>query len=465
METSIKDNWTQIIEFLRDNYDVLPILYRTWILPLEIVKEEEDTVYIAIDESKQGDIKSIIDKKYRIPMQTSIEAITGKSVSVTFTDRSSMPVTDDTDGVSSYYNTDDQKNKALEEKYPFLKSGHSFDNFVVSSSNSLAHAAAVTVAENPNGQVYNPLFLYSGPGLGKTHLMHSISRYIIEHHPEYSLLYTTSENFTNDVIDSLRENKNNKTAMPNLRDKYRNVDVLLIDDIQFIIDKESTLKEFFHTFEALFQTGKQLVISSDKPPSEMDKLEDRYKTRFSSGLPVDIQPPDYETAMAILHVKQESSDIKLGNDILSYIATNARNSIRELEGAYNRVTLSSKFYSPGEDITLEMAENALKDFISDESSVHLTAENIIDVVCNHFNVDKEQLLSERRTDEIAYPRQICMYLCSEYTSLTQQVIAEKLHRKNHTTVINAVKKIKGSLPVDTELQTTITMLKKKLNIR
>ena len=239
----------------------------------------------------------------------------------------------------------------------------------------------------------------------------------------------------------------------------------MIDDIQFIIDKESTLKEFFHTFEALFQTGKQLVISSDKPPSEMDKLEDRYKTRFSSGLPVDIQPPDYETAMAILHVKQESSDIKLGNDILSYIATNARNSIRELEGAYNRVTLSSKFYSPGEDITLEMAENALKDFISDESSVHLTAENIIDVVCNHFNVDKEQLLSERRTDEIAYPRQICMYLCSEYTSLTQQVIAEKLHRKNHTTVINAVKKIKGSLPVDTELQTTITMLKKKLNIR
>ena len=313
--------------------------------------------------------------------------------------------------------------------------------------------------------MYNPLFLYSGPGLGKTHLMHSISRYIIENHPEYKIRYTTSENFTNDVVTSIRESKsNNKSAMTELRDKYRNVDVLLIDDIQFIIDKESTLQEFFHTFEELFQTGRQLVISSDKPPSEMDGLEDRYKTRFASGLPVDIKPPDYETALAILMQKQDESDVKLSNDILSYIASNARHSIRELKGAYNKVILFSKLTRSSEDITLDMAENALKDFISDNAEIRLTAEYIIDIVCSHFHVDKDILLSDRRTDELVYPRQIAMYLCSQYTSLTQQVIAQKLKRKNHTTVQHGVKKIKDSLPVDNELQMDIIMLKKKLNV-
>ncbi len=463
METVIKDNWTQIIGFLRDNYDVLPVLYRTWFEPLEVISESETDVVVAVDESKQGDITSLLDRRYRIPLQTSIVAITDREVTVSFVTRNTG--SDKSDGVSSYYNnSEEQKQKALEEKYPWLRLGHSFDNFVVSSSNSLAHAAAVAVAENPNGQVYNPLFLYSGPGLGKTHLMHSISRHIIEHHPEYKIRYTTSENFTNDVIESMRESKQNSTALPNLREKYRNVDVLLIDDIQFIIGKQSTLQEFFHTFEALFQTGKQLVISSDKPPSELEGLEDRYKTRFSSGLPVDIQPPDYETAMAILQIKQEQSDVKLEDDILSYIAENARHSIRELEGAYNKVILYSKLSRPGEQITKDMAENALKDFISDNQETMLTADYIIDVVCNHFNVDKERLLSERRTEDITVPRQICMYLCSQYTSLTQKVIAEKLNRRNHTTVNHGVNKIKDDMLVDNELQQTITILKKKLNV-
>ena len=457
MDTLIKDNWTQIIEFFRDTYDIIDILYRTWIQPLEVISESDTEAVIAVDESKSGDSTGLIDKKYRIPLQISIEAITNKKVTLTFVTRNAV---DKNESVSSYYN----KHKSIEEQYPYLKLGHSFDNFVVSRSNTYAYNASLVVAENPDGSVYNPLFLYSGPGLGKTHLMHSIARHIIEHHPEYKIRYTTSENFTNDVIESIRDSNQNKSALRNLREKYRNVDVLLIDDIQFIIEKKSTLQEFFHTFEELFQNGKQLVISSDKPPSEMEDLDDRYKTRFSSGLSLDIQPPDYETAMAILSMKQESSDIKLDNDILSYIASNVRSSIRELEGAYKKVILFSKLSRPGEDITLEMAENALKDFISEKSSVNLTAEYIIDVVCNHFNVDKDQLLSERRTADIAYPRQICMYLCSQYTSLTQQVIAEKLKRKNHTTVNHAVQKIKDDLLVDNELQATITMLKKKLNI-
>ena len=463
METLIKDNWNEIIGFLRDNYEVLPVLYRTWFEPLEVISESETEVIVAVDESKQGDITSLLDKRYRIPLQTSIAAITDREVTVSFVTRKAAP--ESSESVSSYYNSEEQRKKALEEKYPWLRLGHSFDNFVVSSSNSLAHAAAVAVAENPNGQVYNPLFLYSGPGLGKTHLMHSISRHILEHHPEYKIRYTTSENFTNDVIESIRENKENSTAMPSLREKYRNVDVLLIDDIQFIIEKKSTLQEFFHTFEALFQTGKQLVISSDKPPSELEGIDDRYKTRFSSGLPVDIQPPDYETAMAILRIKQENSDVVLEDEILSYIAENARHSIRELEGAYNKVILYSKLSRPGmEKITKEMAEKALKDFISDNQETALTADYIIDVVCNHFNVDKERLLSERRTEDITVPRQICMYLFSQYTSLTQKVIAEKLNRKNHTTVNHGVNKIKDDMLVDNELQQTITILKKKLNV-
>ena len=462
METLIKDNWTQIIEFLKENYDVIDVLYRTWFEPLEVISESETEAVIAVDESKQGDITGLLDKRYRIALQTSIAAITEREVRVSFVARNGAPREDDS--VSSYYNSESSKQKSLEEQYPFLKQGHSFDNFVVSSSNQLAHAAAVTVAENPNGQIYNPLFLYSGPGLGKTHLMHSISRYIIEHHPEYKIRYTTSENFTNDVIESIRDGKNNISALPALRDKYRNVDVLLIDDIQFIIEKKSTLQEFFHTFEELFQNGKQLVISSDKPPSEMEGLEDRYKTRFSSGLPVDIQPPDYETAMAILKIKQETADVHLNDEILSLIASNARHSIRELEGAYNKVILFSKLSQPGDEITLEMAESALKDFISDDQSVRLTAEFIIDVVCNHFNVDKDRLLSEKRTEDITVPRQICMYLCSEYTSLTQQAIAKKLNRKNHTTVHHSIEKIRKDILVDNELQQTIIMLKKKLNV-
>ncbi|MEE3467750.1 MAG: chromosomal replication initiator protein DnaA [Eubacterium sp.] len=464
METVIKDNWAQIIEFLKENYEVLDILYRTWIQPLEVVSETETEVSIAIDESKQGDITNLLDKRYRIPLQTSIAAITEKDVRVTFVTRNS--ISGGVNSVSSYYNSEDSNQKSLEEKYPFLKSGYSFDNFVVSASNQMAYNASVTVAENPNGQVFNPLFLYSGPGLGKTHLMHSISRYILEHHPEYKLLYTTSENFTNDVVESIRQSKNNQdlAALPNLREKYRNVDILLIDDIQFIIKKDSTQKEFFHTFEDLFQNGKQLIISCDDPPTELE-LEERYKTRFQSGLPVDILPPDYETAMAILKNKQESNDdIKLKEEILSYIASNARQSVRALQGAYTKVYLFSKLTNPNEEITLEQAQDVLKDFINNDQTNRLTAEYIIDVVCNHFNVDKERLLSERRTEDIAVPRQICMYLCSQYTSLTQQTIAKKLNRKNHTTVHHSVNKIKEDLLVDNELSQTITMLKKKLNV-
>lgn len=456
MKNEIKDKWSEIITYLKDEYLINGVLFRTWIEPLEVISFQNDTLVIAINEETQGDILDLIEKRYKIPFQVAIEVKTGKQVDIRFVYKSEI----EEKGVSSY-----NKENILEEKYPFLKQGYSFDNFVVSSSNNIAYAAAVAVAENPNGQTYNPLFLYSGPGLGKTHLMLSIARYILENHPEYSVMYTTSENFMNNVVEAIRTNKQKQdtVATSNLRKNYRNVDVLLIDDIQFIMGKDSTQVEFFNTFEALYQSGKQLVISSDRPPSQMEHLDMRYRSRFNSGMTIDIQPPDYETSMAILRNKQENSDIQLDDDILSYIATNIKSNIRILEGAYNKILLYARFTKPNQKITLSMAENALKDFISPNENMVITAEYIIEIVADHFSLDKEAILSEKRTKTITLPRQICMYLCDELTNLTLKEIAVKLKRMNHSTVIHGINKIKEDLLVDKELENTILVLKKKLN--
>lgn len=453
MENEIKNKWSEIIEYLRDEFNINGVLFRTWIQPLEVVSFQNNTVVISIDKQTQGDILNLIEQKYKLPLQISIEVITEKQVDLHFVYKSDI----EKKGVSSY-----NKENILEEKYPFLKMGHSFDTFVVSGSNNIAYAAAVAVAENPDGQMYNPLFLYSGPGLGKTHLMHSIARYILENHPEYSVMYTTSEDFMNNVVEAIR-NKQDTVATSNLRKNYRNVDVLLIDDIQFIIGKDTTQIEFFNTFEALYQSGKQLVISSDRPPSQMEHLDMRYRSRFNSGMTIDIQPPDYETSMAILRNKQENSDIQLSDEILSYIATNIKSNIRILEGAYNKILLFARFTNQGQDITLEMAEEALQDFISPNENLVITADYIINIVADHFNLDKEAILSEKRTKAIAVPRQICMYLCNELTNHTLNEIATKLNRQNHSTVIHGIDKIKESILVDKELENTIQLIKKKLS--
>ena len=413
MENEIKDKWNEIITYMRDTYNINGVLFRTWINPLTIVSCDNDTIILAIDEKEQGDILGLIEKKYKVAFQVSIEVITNHQLDVRFIYQNDMDV-----------------------------------------------------AENPNGQLYNPLFLNSGPGLGKTHLMHSIARYILENHPEYSVMYTTSENFMNNVVDAIRTNRKTQdtAATSNLRKNYRNVDVLLIDDIQFIIGKDSTQIEFFNTFEALYQSGKQLVISSDKPPSQMEHLDMRYRSRFTSGMTIDIQPPDYEMSMAILRNKQENSDIQLNEEILDYIATNIKSNIRILEGAYNKILLFARFTKPKDNkIDLNMAKEALKDFISPNENMVITADYIIDIVADHFNLDKEAILSEKRTKTVSIPRQICMYLCNELTNLTLTEIAVKLKRSNHSTVIHGVHKIEQDILVDKELEETINVLKKKLN--
>ena len=454
MENEIKDKWNEIITYMRDTYNINGVLFRTWINPLTIVSCDNDTIILAIDEKEQGDILGLIEKKYKVAFQVSIEVITNHQLDVRFIYQNDM----DAKGVSSY-----NKEEMLEEKYPFLKQGHSFDTFVVSNSNNIAYNAAVAVAENPNGQLYNPLFLYSGPGLGKTHLMHSIARYILENHPEYSVMYTTSENFMNNVVDAIRTNRKTQdtAATSNLRKNYRNVDVLLIDDIQFIIGKDSTQIEFFNTFEALYQSGKQLVISSDKPPSQMEHLDMRYRSRFTSGMTIDIQPPDYETRMAILRKNAETYDRQIDEEIIKYIATNIKSNIRELEGAFNKIIAFAKLNKV--DLTLSLAEEALKDVIYPNKPKEITPSLIINVVAEHFGVKAEDITSKKRNSEFVQPRQVVMYLCRELTDTSFTNIGKLLGKKDHTTIIHGVNKVAAEIQTNEELRNKIDIITKKIN--
>lgn len=450
MKNEIKAKWNNIIAYLKEESAITGPAIRTFIEPLEVFSFEDGIVTFQINKETQGDCIDILKSKYNVHIKVAIEVVTGQEVEIDYIYK--------TESVSSYI-----KEETLTDKYPYLKSGHSFDTFVTSRSNSMAYAAAVAVAEAPTSQVYNPLFLYSGSGLGKTHLMHSIARHIIENRPELNVLYTTSEDFTNQVVEAIRTNKKkgDTAATTNLRKKYRYVDVLLIDDIQFIIGKESTQIEFFNTFEALFQADKQIVISSDKPPRDMDQLDERYRSRFNSGLPIDIQPPDYETSMAILKNYQENESIKLEDKILSYIATNIKSNIRDLEGAYKKVIFLSKLTH--QEITLALAEDALKDIIKPNDSKEITVDYINKIVTDHYNLAEDAIISKRKQKSIAFPRQICMYLCKELTGLSTTDIGEKLGNRDHSTVIHGCTKIEEMLKVDNSLQNTIDILMKKIN--
>ena len=340
-----------------------------------------------------------------------------------------------------------------------LNPRYTFDTFVVGANNNLAHAAALAVAESP-GEVYNPLFIYGGVGLGKTHLMHSIAHFILKNNPEAKILYVTSEKFTNELIDAIR-NKNN-ISTTEFREKYRNNDVLLIDDIQFIIGKESTQEEFFHTFNTLYEAKKQIIISSDKPPKEIETLEERLRSRFEWGLTVDIQSPDYETRMAILRKKEEMEGYNIDNEVIKYIATNIKSNIRELEGALTKIVALSKL-DHNKEINIALAEEALKDIISPNAERKVTPELIIQVVADHFGITPLDISSQKRNKEVVYPRQIVMYLCQSMTGASLQEIGRYLGGRDHTTIIHGREKIAADLKTNENLANTIEILKKKLS--
>ena len=339
-----------------------------------------------------------------------------------------------------------------------LNPKYTFDTFVVGKNNNFAHAAALAAAESP-GTIYNPLFIHGGVGLGKTHLMHSIGHFILRNNPKARVLYVTSEKFTNELIDAIR-NKNN-ISTTEFRSKYRNIDVLLIDDIQFIIGKESTQEEFFHTFNALYEDKKQIVITSDRPPKELETLEDRLRSRFEWGLTVDIQSPDYETRMAILRKKEEMDGINIDNEVIKYIANNVKSNIRELEGALTKIVALGRLNR--QEINVELAEEALKDLISPGEKREVTPELILQVVADHYNLTPDDIISQKRSREVVIPRQIVMYLCRTMTTTPLKTIGNYLGGRDHTTILHGQEKIASDVEKDESMRNTIDILIKKIN--
>lgn len=449
----IKENWLTIKETIRREYNISDISYQTWVAPLEFYNIVDDVVNIIIP-SDQAHALNYISSKYKSFFQVTITEMFEHNYDVKFIleKDAKRPETKENDisPVNPVYNIN-YENANLNPKYKF-------DTFVVGSNNKFAHSASLAVAESP-GEAYNPLYLYGGPGLGKTHLMHSIGHFILEQNPDKKVLYVTSEEFTNEVIESIRSG--NAASMTKLREKYRTVDVLMVDDVQFIIGKESTQEEFFHTFNVLHSAGKQIILSSDKPPKEMETLEERFRSRFEWGLIADIQPPDYETRMAILKKNAENYNKEINEDIFQYIATNIKSNIRELEGAYNKVIAFSKLNKV--EITLDNVEEALKDIISPNAKKQITPQVIIDVVAEHFGISSADIVSKRRNSEFVLPRQICMYLCRELTTESLQNIGKALNKKDHTTVIHGIEKITDDMTKNEELKNKIGIIKKKLN--
>ena len=328
-----------------------------------------------------------------------------------------------------------------------LNSKFVFETFVIGNSNRFAHAAAQAVANNP-AHAYNPLFLYGGVGLGKTHLMHAIGNRIKQNNPSMKVLYTTSEKFTNEIINSIQ----NKTTEA-FRQKYRNIDCLIIDDIQFLKGKEQTQVEFFHTFNALKDANKQIIISSDRPPREIETLEDRLRSRFDQGLTADIQPPDLETRMAILRTKAASDNIQMPNDVITLLATNIATNIREIEGAYTKIVAYTSLMDM--PITVETAQKVLTDMGNAIKTRTITFEGITKVVAEHYNIKQDELFNKKRTQNIAHPRQVAMYLCRELADLSYPKIGELFGGRDHTTVIHAYEKISKNKNTNLALQKEI----------
>ena len=434
----LKENWDAIKDTLKENYDISKVSYDTWIVPMEIHNVDNDQVYILADTKGIPNILDYIKKKYKQILEIVIEEKIGLHCNVIFVTSEDLEKRPNLTAEASNIVTPELNSYYAAVMNANLNPRYTFDTFVVGSNNRFAHAASLAVAESP-GTLYNPLFIYGGAGLGKTHLMQSIAHYILRNDPSVRVLYVTSETFTNDLIDSLKGKKNAE-----FKEKYRSIDVLMIDDIQFLIGKESTQEEFFHTFNYLYETGKQVIITSDKPPKDFTNLEERLRSRFSVGLPVDVSAPDYETRVAILHKKEETENTKISDDIINYIAENINTNIRELEGALNRITAFKRLSN--KEITLNMAEDVLRD-----------------IIASHFGFEADELLSQKRNKDIAYSRQIAMYLCRQMTDLSLQQIGKELGNRDHTTVRHGIEKITEDLKNSQFLQDTIDVLQKKIN--
>ncbi|HHV46461.1 MAG TPA: chromosomal replication initiator protein DnaA [Tissierellia bacterium] len=440
MSSELEIIWNEALKLIK--VELTEVSFNTWLKTIKPIAMTESIIILA---APNEFTKGILEGRYLNLIKNAIKQVTKKEYEIQFT----IPGEDISINIGQSIS-----NSIKTTQRSQLNPKYTFDTFVIGNSNRFAHAACLAVAEAP-AQAYNPLFIYGGVGLGKTHLMHAIGHYILNQTPNAKVVYVSSEKFTNELINSIRDDKNNQ-----FRNKYRNVDVLLIDDIQFIAGKESTQEEFFHTFNALHDANKQIVISSDRPPKEIPTLEDRLRSRFEWGLISDIQPPDLETRIAILKKKAKVENINVSDDVMLYIASKIQSNIRELEGALIRIVAYSSLTN--RDVTVELAEEALKDIISTNKPRKITVDLIKEAVSKEFSIKMEDFNSKKRTKAIAYPRQIAMYLTRELTDLSLPRIGEEFGGRDHTTVIHAYDKITEDIANDEDFKNRINSIIKNI---
>ncbi len=457
MLEQIKGQWNEIIEYIKTNSVMSEVAINSWILPVSPSDIHDNTLFLEVSDEKKS---SFINNRYKSLFKTSILAVTGFDLEIEIL--SKKEIEDIFSKIPSLIVGDNQSfdsNELLNKKKEAnINPKYTFDNFVVGNSNNYAQAYSIAVAESP-GNKYNPLFIYGGVGLGKTHLLHSIGNYVLEHNPDAKVRCVNSESFTNEVINAIRSE--NQSAINEFREKYRNIDVFIIDDIQFIIGKARSQEEFFHTFNILYENEKQIVISSDKAPKNLSPLEERFKSRFESGIMVDISSPEYETRMAILNKKAEMEHLNISDEVLKYIADNIESNIRELEGALKNVISFSKISK--KEITIDFAKEVLKDIISPNKNNQPTSENIINIVAEHYNITPTQMVSSSRTAGINMPRQVAMYLIKYILGLPDIKIAACFNKKDHTTVLHARNNISTKMKEDPAFNEQIEALIKKIN--
>ena len=436
MAEDLQSLWNRAKELLKE--EISFISFETWVQPLELESFKDNLAVLVATNEYQ---KTTIDSKYLGLITSTFNFLTNKKCQVFIRlegESIDVPVE-----IPKVGNSRALLNSGINPKY-------TFDTFVVGNNNKFAQAAAMGVAENPGSQ-FNPLFLYGGAGLGKTHLMHAIGNQVLKDKSDLKVLYVTSESFTNQLINALKDQSTDK-----FREKYRNIDVLLIDDIQFIANKKSTQEEFFHTFNTLYESGKQIVISSDKPPKDIDLLEERLKSRFEWGVTADISNPDYETRLAILRKKTQQDNIIINDEILTNIATRIESNIRELEGILNKlIAQASLTNSP---ITMEMAEKAINDIVASKDKV-ISSEYIQDVVGKYFNIDPQDLKSAKRSNDVTFPRQIAMYLCRTVAQMTTPQIGKDFGKRDHSTVMHACSKIENEIKSNSNTKLIVESVK------
>ena len=460
--------WSEALEILQE--EISPVGYKTYVDVMVPRLVDENTICFLSPSNYHIDI---CKKRYLDLIQNTLSFLNKKSYNIIFESKEIIPepVQEPKEEITStIMNNETTKEKIREPEIevsnnltnekkevvaPNLNPKYTFENFIIGSNNRFAHAAAYAVFENP-GKKYNPLFIYGGVGLGKTHLMQAIGNAMYQVNPNIKIVYCTGELFANELVSAIMTDKNES-----FRRKYRNIDLLLIDDIQFLAGKEKCQEEFFHTFNTLFESGKQIVVTSEKPPKEIPLLEDRLKTRFEMGLSVDIQTPDYETRLAILRKKAEKERYIINDDILVKIATRVKSNIRELEGVFNKLVAYTSFTN--NDLTDAVVENTIESILVKNTKV-LTSKLIMQVVCKFFNIKVSDIVSDKRSNSVAFPRQIAMYLCRELANMSFPNIGKDFGGRDHSTVLHAYSKIKDEYENNPETKDLIDDIKKALSI-